>query len=172
MVTQAGQYWLTLVDQYGASGMVLLIIVFCEVVGFSLGFGTERIALIVQDMLGHRPSRYMLLCWRFFSPAICIFLFFLIVIRFEPLTYADGTPYPFWSQFLGILMIVIGVITIPTHAIYAVYKAPGKTIREKFQNAMMPRISRNLSNQCSTMLQGIADQKRSLRIRRHPEAES
>ncbi|VDK59154.1 unnamed protein product [Gongylonema pulchrum] len=39
MVTQAGSYWLTLFDAYGASGIALLFVVFFEIVGLSWGFG-------------------------------------------------------------------------------------------------------------------------------------
>ncbi len=39
---QAGQYWVTLVDAYGASGIVLLFVVFFEVVGYAWGFGKHR----------------------------------------------------------------------------------------------------------------------------------
>ena len=39
MMTQSGNYWLTLVDNYGPSGIALLFIVFFEVIGLSWGFG-------------------------------------------------------------------------------------------------------------------------------------
>jgi hypothetical protein len=39
MVTYAGVHWLTLVDDYGASGIALLFVVFFEVVGLAWGFG-------------------------------------------------------------------------------------------------------------------------------------
>jgi SNF family Na+-dependent transporter len=39
MVTFAGNYWLTLVDSYGASGIALLFVVFFEVLGLAWGFG-------------------------------------------------------------------------------------------------------------------------------------
>uniref|UniRef100_A0A1I7XZD3 Transporter n=1 Tax=Steinernema glaseri TaxID=37863 RepID=A0A1I7XZD3_9BILA len=44
MLSRSGIYWLTLVDQYGASGYALLFVVFFEVVGLAWGFESRRLS--------------------------------------------------------------------------------------------------------------------------------
>jgi SNF family Na+-dependent transporter len=68
---QAGSYWLTLVDAYGASGIALLFIVFFEVVGLSWGYGAERVHADMTEALGFRPCYLWVIAWKFVSPAVC-----------------------------------------------------------------------------------------------------
>ena len=57
-MTQAGNYWLTLVDNYGPSGIALLFIVFFEVVGLSWGFGKVVVFVSLEKCFPQAPSRY------------------------------------------------------------------------------------------------------------------
>uniref|UniRef100_A0A915HKD8 Transporter n=1 Tax=Romanomermis culicivorax TaxID=13658 RepID=A0A915HKD8_ROMCU len=72
MVSQSGQYWLTLVDAYGASGIALLFVVFFEIVGLSWGFGADRIYDALEDMLGKRICKFWFFCWKYSAPLSCV----------------------------------------------------------------------------------------------------
>ena len=127
MVTKAGQHWLTLVDAYGASGIVLLFVVFFEVVGYAWGVGAKTVYKALREMIGFEPNRFWAICWKFTAPAICVVLFFFVVLKYEPLMYGDGiTPYPEWAQALGLLMSFTSMLAIPIYAAVWVARRPSK----------------------------------------------
>lgn len=72
MVTYAGAHWLTLVDNYGASGYALLFVVFFEVVGLSWGVGAERVKNGLYEMIGRYPNPAFPILWKYISPAITL----------------------------------------------------------------------------------------------------
>ena len=117
MVTQAGTHWLTLVDAYGASGIALLFIVTCEVVGLAWGYGAERVHADLCAALGVRVPRVWVLLWRWVAPTVCVVFLVLLVCFYEPLAYADGRPYPPWALRLGVALSCASMLCIPGYAL-------------------------------------------------------
>jgi solute carrier family 6 GABA transporter-like protein 1 len=141
MVCQSGQYWLTLVDAYGASGITLLFVVFFEIVALSWGFGANRIYQALQHMIGSRPCIFWYICWKFTAPLTCLILFIITIYGYTPLMYPDKvTPYPRWAMILGFLMSTLSMLMIPIYAAYYLYTAPGKSFGEKLKSGLTPSI--------------------------------
>ena len=67
-VTPGGFYVFTLLETYVA-GISLLLTVFFEAVAVSWLYGLDSFKADVQKMLGHVPSLYFRICWKFISPA-------------------------------------------------------------------------------------------------------
>jgi len=132
MVFQSGQYWLRLMDNYGASGITLLFVVFFEVVALSWGFGAERIYDALEDMIGRRPNRYWYYCWKYAAPVVTVFIFSFIVLMYEPLRYSgkNADPFPAWAQGLGLMMSIFSMVMIPGYAIFFILTTSGRPLKE------------------------------------------
>ena len=69
MVTEGGIYVFLIFDYYAASGMVLLLFCFCEVVAIGWVYGVGRWSRDVQDMVGHKVGVWLKICWAVVTPA-------------------------------------------------------------------------------------------------------
>ncbi|VDP42032.1 unnamed protein product [Heligmosomoides polygyrus] len=118
MVTNAGAYWLQLLDTYGASGYALLFVVFFEVVGLSWGFGAERIRAALKEMIGIKLSYPWIIIWKYAAPATSMLLFFFCVICYHPLKYPTGEDYPLWANAFGFFLSSCSMIVIPGYALF------------------------------------------------------
>uniref|UniRef100_A0A5S6Q7Y4 Transporter n=1 Tax=Trichuris muris TaxID=70415 RepID=A0A5S6Q7Y4_TRIMR len=132
LVTYSGQYWLTLIDYYGAGGIPLLFIAFFEVIAIAWIFGASRLRQAMSEMVGFRISAYWTACWRYLTPLWLLALFSLVSVIIEPLKYASGIPYPNWAQVLGILMETFSILPIPVFICWSLVTASGPTFKEKF----------------------------------------
>ncbi|XP_015250711.1 PREDICTED: sodium- and chloride-dependent neutral and basic amino acid transporter B(0+)-like [Cyprinodon variegatus] len=73
-VTKAGIYWVTLIDQFVAS-WVLLILVLLEIIGIAYIYGGNRFIKDIEMMLGKKSFGFWLwwrACWFFISPCIIL----------------------------------------------------------------------------------------------------
>ena len=68
--TGAGEYWLTLFDTFGATG--LTFIAFTELVSVMYVYGHQRFTRDIENMTGVRPGWYWQIMWRFVSPILML----------------------------------------------------------------------------------------------------
>jgi len=68
--TGAGEYWLTLFDSFGATG--LTFIAFTELVSVMYVYGHARFSRDIERMTGVRPGWYWQIMWRFVSPVLMV----------------------------------------------------------------------------------------------------
>lgn len=66
--TGAGEYWLTLFDSFGATG--LTFIAFAELVAVMYVYGHKRFTDDIHEMTGVKVGMYWQIMWRFVSPAL------------------------------------------------------------------------------------------------------
>ncbi|XP_063331062.1 sodium- and chloride-dependent neutral and basic amino acid transporter B(0+) [Pelmatolapia mariae] len=125
-VTRAGVYWVTLIDQFIAS-WVLLFLVLLEIIAICYIYGGNRFIKDIEMMIGMKTSTFWLwwrACWFFITPCIVVFLLISTVVYFEPPNYG-GIPYPDWGMTLGWCMIAFALMWIPVVAGYKLIKAKG-----------------------------------------------
>ncbi|KAL3978057.1 homeobox protein Nkx-3.2 [Sarotherodon galilaeus] len=125
-VTRAGIYWVTLIDQFVAS-WVLLFLVLLEIIAISYIYGGNRFIKDIEMMIGMKTSTFWLwwrACWFFITPCIVVFLLISSLVYFEPPNYG-GIPYPDWGMTLGWCMIAFVLMWIPVVAGYKLIKAKG-----------------------------------------------
>ncbi|KRZ78809.1 Sodium- and chloride-dependent GABA transporter 1, partial [Trichinella papuae] len=130
LVSQSGQYWLTLIDSCAVSGIPLLFVAFFEITSISWGFGKKKLKAIFKEMLGFEISKFWIVTWQYITPVWILALFINVVIFYSPVTYPNGRLYPDWASTLGILMSLSSMIFIPSYIIYYIFKAPGNSIKE------------------------------------------
>uniref|UniRef100_A0A8C5TNK7 Transporter n=1 Tax=Malurus cyaneus samueli TaxID=2593467 RepID=A0A8C5TNK7_9PASS len=133
LTTQAGIYWLLLMDNYAASfSLVVISCIMCVAIMYI--YGHRNYFKDIEMMLGFPPPLFFQICWRFISPAIIFFILVFTVIQYRPISYNEYV-YPTWAISIGFLMALSSVICIPIYAIYKVCRSEGDTLLERLKNA-------------------------------------
>ncbi|KAA8586185.1 hypothetical protein FQN60_007754, partial [Etheostoma spectabile] len=89
----SGIYWVTLFDNFAGS-VPLLTIGFFEMIAVVYIYGIDRFNEDLEFMVGHKPSIFWQVTWRFISPLIVlvILVFYLVTRVQEELTYLVWDP--------------------------------------------------------------------------------
>ncbi|KAM4583098.1 sodium- and chloride-dependent neutral and basic amino acid transporter B(0+) [Fundulus diaphanus] len=125
-VTTAGIYWVTLIDQFVASWVLLLLVLF-ELIGLSYIYGGNRFIEDIEMMIGKKSFGFWLwwrACWFFISPCIILVILGWSIATFVPPTYGK-VDYPSWGLALGGCTTAFVLIWFPVVAIYKLIKAKG-----------------------------------------------
>jgi len=137
-ISRGGIYVFQLFDEYAASGMSLLFLMFFECIAVSWGFGARRFRLALYDMIGYYPSYFFVGCWAVVTPAICAGIFFFKLVTWENLVYQEYH-YPWWAHAVGYMMAGSSMLCIPGYAIWLWVTTPG-TWREKMDTIVSPTL--------------------------------
>jgi len=138
MVSRGGIYVFQLFDEYAASGMSLLFLMFFECIAVSWGFGARRWRIAMSDMIGYNPSYFFVCCWAVITPLICSGVFFFKLATWENLVYQDYH-YPWWAHAFGYFMAGSSMVCIPGYAAWLWFTTPG-TWREKMDTIVSPTL--------------------------------
>uniref|UniRef100_T1J4W5 Transporter n=1 Tax=Strigamia maritima TaxID=126957 RepID=T1J4W5_STRMM len=120
--TGAGEYWVTVFDNYAGS-MGLLMIAFFEVIGVIYVYGCRKFCDDIEDMVGDRPNIVWQILWRFVSPSIMfvVFVSSLISKIQNPPKYAawdahkgetEEVHYPNWVGAICVILSISSLLPI------------------------------------------------------------
>ncbi|XP_053107092.1 sodium- and chloride-dependent glycine transporter 1 isoform X4 [Hemicordylus capensis] len=136
LTTQAGIYWLLLMDNYAASfSLVVISCIMC--VSIMYIYGHRNYFKDIEMMLGFPPPMFFQICWRFISPVIIFFILVFTVIQYRPITYSTYV-YPAWAITIGFLMALSSVICIPIYAVFCILRSEGDSLLQRLKNATRP----------------------------------
>uniref|UniRef100_A0A8C5G8Y0 Transporter n=1 Tax=Gouania willdenowi TaxID=441366 RepID=A0A8C5G8Y0_GOUWI len=110
LTTEGGVYQFQLIDHYGPNGACTLFVGFLQCVAVGWAFGKIRMCDAVEDMIGQRPCLFISLCWRYFTPLLCLICFICSFLVYQPLTSSRGYTYPSWAYLLGWAMTLSSVV--------------------------------------------------------------
>jgi len=124
--TGAGEYWLTLFDSFGATG--LTFIAFAELLSVMYVYGHTRFTKDIQNMTGVRPGLYWQVMWRFVSPTlmaaiIASSIYFLLTNTPVYTAWDRHTgagykkEYPAWTLCVAALLAVSSIIPMIVGAV-------------------------------------------------------
>jgi solute carrier family 6 amino acid transporter-like protein 5/7/9/14 len=137
-ITNAGYYWVDLMDSYGA-GFALLIYGLCECVAISWFYGAKRFKNDIRTMIGDGWVDFIgfawwPLNWCCITPALLTF-----VLMFNWMNWTES-PKPLWGHAIGWLMIISSIIWIPVVMIFEFVRTPGGLV-ERWEAMSNPRES-------------------------------
>ncbi|KAG7477751.1 hypothetical protein MATL_G00072910 [Megalops atlanticus] len=134
-VTQAGIYWVTLMDHFCGS-WILLVAAVLELIGLCYIYGGNRFIKDIEMMIGVKSSLFWLWwrsCWFFISPCVLIVILAWSLSTFSPPTYGSVV-YPDWGVSLGWCMTAFCLVWIPIVAVWKLAKAEG-SLWQRFKTA-------------------------------------
>ncbi|XP_017675151.1 PREDICTED: sodium- and chloride-dependent neutral and basic amino acid transporter B(0+) isoform X1 [Lepidothrix coronata] len=137
-VTEAGIYWVNLIDHFCA-GWGILFSAVLEVAGVVYIYGGNRFIQDIEMMIGHKSRLFWLwwrICWFFVTPALLMAILLWSLATFSPPSYGS-VQYPTWGSAVGWCMIIFCVIWIPIVAIVKIVKAEG-TLFERIASCCQP----------------------------------
>ncbi|XP_043561215.1 sodium- and chloride-dependent neutral and basic amino acid transporter B(0+)-like [Chiloscyllium plagiosum] len=135
-VTQAGIYWLNLIDHF-CTGLTTIITALLEVIGLSWIYGINRFIKDIELMIGKKNWLFWLwwrACWIIITPCLLAAILFWSLAIFALPTYGP-VEYPVWAIALGWCMVIFCIMWIPIVAIVKVVKAEGSTLWQKITGA-------------------------------------
>ncbi|NWS50713.1 S6A14 protein, partial [Probosciger aterrimus] len=125
-VSQAGIYWVNLIDHFCA-GWGILIAAVLEIIGIIYIYGGNRFIEDIEMMIGKKSRLFWIwwrMCWFFVTPVLLMAILVWSLVTFSPPTYGSVV-YPAWGTAVGWCMIIFCVIWIPIVAVVKVVKAEG-----------------------------------------------
>ncbi|XP_037304232.1 sodium- and chloride-dependent neutral and basic amino acid transporter B(0+) [Pungitius pungitius] len=125
-VTRAGIYWVTLIDQFAAS-WVLLCLALLEIIGVCYIYGGNRFIKDIEMMIGNKSFTFWLwwrACWFFITPCVIVVILIWSLMTFTPPSYG-GVAFPDWGLALGWCMAVFMLLWVPIVALYKLMRAEG-----------------------------------------------
>ncbi|XP_042355109.1 sodium- and chloride-dependent neutral and basic amino acid transporter B(0+)-like [Plectropomus leopardus] len=125
-VTRAGIYWVTLIDHFTTS-WVMLILAIMEIVGFCYIYGGNRIIKDIEMMIGKKNVCFWVwwrASWFFITPCILVAILIWSLMTFVPPTYGK-IKFPKWGLSLGWCITACILIWIPVVTIYKLIRAKG-----------------------------------------------
>ncbi|KMQ97973.1 sodium- and chloride-dependent glycine transporter 2-like protein [Lasius niger] len=111
--TNAGMYWLQLMDKYAANWSVLLIAI-SECILVAWIYGADRFLDDVQQMIGPRGRLWRFFwtwMWKVVTPAALFFILCFNWVKYEPVKYGTYV-YPKWADVLGWVISMLPVLVI------------------------------------------------------------
>uniref|UniRef100_A0A3P8RPT6 Transporter n=1 Tax=Amphiprion percula TaxID=161767 RepID=A0A3P8RPT6_AMPPE len=143
----SGIYWVTLFDTFAGS-VSLLAIGFLETLTVAYIYGIDRFNKDIKFMVGHKPSIFWQISWRFTSPLIVlvILVFYLVSEAQQELTYLvwdpdsdqfpslASVPYPSWVYAVIFLLAGVPILAVP---LYALWRLVTVSCRKKYHAESM-----------------------------------
>ncbi|XP_050409081.1 sodium-dependent dopamine transporter [Patella vulgata] len=138
-VAQGGVYVVNLMERF-AAGYSILFAVFFEAMVVSWAYGAEKFAEDIEVMIGHKPGRYWMWCWKFVAPIFLMTIMIFGLVHYTPLTYDDYT-YPLSASLIGWAIALSSILCIPGFAIYSIITAKG-TLMQRLSFLLTPQNNR------------------------------
>ncbi|XP_030066586.1 sodium- and chloride-dependent neutral and basic amino acid transporter B(0+)-like [Microcaecilia unicolor] len=137
-VTQAGIYWIILIDSF-CGGWTFIFAAIIELIGVCWVYGANQFVQDIEMMIGSKSWVFWLwwrMCWIYVSPLLLIVVLLWSLATFSAPTYGP-IQFPTWSIVLGWLMTISCLIWLPIMAIIHISKTEG-TLWERIVKISKP----------------------------------
>jgi len=116
-VTYGGNYLVTFLDTF-ATSPALMLIVLMETLSVAWLYDVDKFVAQNYEMFGVRANTFWIVCWKYLSPCIILFLFFSSIVWFEAPVHGNTYKYPLGYLGLGWCLNISAMLPIPLWMIY------------------------------------------------------
>lgn len=134
--SQAGIYWLTLVDWY-VSSFTATLNCLCELLVFSFIYGVGRTIRDLQMMTNKTVSYFWYATWLVITPVLTVAIFVNMVLNYGPASY-DGRRLPDWAQGVGWLTACASILAIPGYFVYYLAVHTKGSVAQRLAQGLSP----------------------------------
>lgn len=164
LATDAGQYIMRLLDNYGVGAAVFLYAIL-ESISIMWIYGRQSFCEDIEFMLERGVGVFWKLTWAFTAPLLLIGIFVYGNILLFLDGGGSGKGIPWWGNVIGWMLAVICLVQIPLWMLVVVRKAKGDTLLQKWQSSFRPAADwgpRDLSTreQWRSIKEGLSDKGR------------
>lgn len=104
---------------------VLELTAFCHI------YGVQRISDDFYSMLGKKPHKFYLICWKYITPLVMSAVFIGFVFFYEaPVGTNDNQEYSKIAHAFGIVMTIFFLSMLPICMFYEIYKSQMGTLKD------------------------------------------
>ena len=107
------------------------------IVKINVYLGADRLAGNIETMIGRKPPKYFIICWKFVTPLLLFIILMSQIIQWQGV-WLDGYKYPDWAEVFGWMFAAASVIWIPGYAIYEIHRVEGLSLKQKIRLAWKP----------------------------------
>ncbi|XP_072361162.1 sodium- and chloride-dependent neutral and basic amino acid transporter B(0+)-like [Scyliorhinus torazame] len=139
LVTEAGIYWINLLDHY-CSGWGLILIAVLELIALSGIYGLNKFIKDIEMMIGRKHWLFWMwwrVCWLIVTPGFLTTILIWSIIITDPPTYGN-IEYPTWSVVLGWLIVVFYFMWVPIIAVLVIVYSKGDNMCKKVIAGLKP----------------------------------
>lgn len=109
--SQGGNYVFQVFDYYGASSLVVLLVVLAECLVLGWAYGAEKFEDNLEELLGFRISAVYPIYWKYVTPPLLAILFLFNMYRFR--NVGTDPQFPCWSLVLGWALLLSSALALP-----------------------------------------------------------
>ncbi|KAK3770220.1 hypothetical protein RRG08_038731 [Elysia crispata] len=136
MIYEGGFYLLTLSDWYSSSfSLMLLSLIECLVISWI--YGVDRFLKDIELMIGHKPSVYWKLMWKYVTPVIVLYIWIFSLNQLKRVKLGDYE-YPDWAVVMGWMFALCSIVPVPIYAVYIVISRRTGTLRQRILLLVQP----------------------------------
>ncbi|XP_021372488.1 sodium- and chloride-dependent GABA transporter 2-like isoform X1 [Mizuhopecten yessoensis] len=128
-LTKGGIYVFSLVDYYGASGMLLVWQLMWEAIAIGWVVGADYFYDAMEYMLGYRVGPWARMSWRYLTPTLSIALLVLQGLNFSLLSGAEGYEYPVGAHVFGTILGLVPILLLVFVAVWQILRSSGSLIQ-------------------------------------------
>lgn len=139
LATDAGQYVMMLLDNYGV-GTATFLYAILETAAIMWIYGLRNFCADVEFMLGRSVGIFWKVTWSFTAPVLLsvIFIYGNVLLFMAGGGYGKGIPW--WGNLIGWMLTVVCLVQLPLWMFVVYRKAEGNTLLEKLQTSFRPTL--------------------------------
>ncbi|XP_064487090.1 sodium-dependent nutrient amino acid transporter 1-like isoform X2 [Ornithodoros turicata] len=137
LTTDAGQYIMRLLDNYGVGG-ALFFYAILESVSIMWIYGYRSFCKDIEFMLNMRVGIFWKVTWAFMAPILLIGIFVYGNILLFMDGGGSGKGIPWWGNLIGWMLAAVCLIQIPVWMVVVVRKTKGSSLLERLRQSFRP----------------------------------
>jgi len=124
-----GVYVFEIFNSYAVGGIPLLWLVTLQSIAIGWVYGSDRFMNDVERMIGYRPTRFLDLCIKYFTPALSLGVFMFYCATTSSSLKVGNYTYPPWAMVIAWILCFASFVCVPCYALYEISQQNGPLLQ-------------------------------------------